>query len=74
MKFTPLFTYSKCYREIYRPFVGVGKEIYRAIFPTGKISPIDIEIFGVSIPGQILHGENFPEFMYKIRFICLTFS
>ena len=32
------------------------------------------KVSGTDFPGEVLHGENLPEVLFEIIFICLTFS
>jgi hypothetical protein len=66
----PLFTYSICYREVYRLFPKeegdlLGRIIYGEKFPLGW------KFLGVNFSGEILHGENLPELVYRMFVICL---
>ena len=72
LQICPLFTYSICYWEVNKRFWG---DFLLKGFSKGR-NFCEEETFGEGgfFPGEILHLGNLPEFIYRISFICLTFS
>jgi len=68
LPFLPFFTYSICYWDVYRHFSGDGG------FSAGEGIPRGEKFPRVKFPGKILEGQNLLEFLYRIIFMCLTFS